>query len=109
MKVYGMLGLAAKKGSAVSGREACERAIKSGVAGLLVLAGDCAANTKKELYRIADGSNVDGVVFGACSELGRRIGKKKRSAVVVTDVNLARGILLLLGIAVNEYGGVKFG
>ena len=151
-KVYGLLGMAAKKGSLVSGSEACERALNKGVKGLLVLAGDSAEGTKAKFRKLAGissgvhedgapgenaddnagasasvdirgeiayenasagvsaGVNADVLVFGVGVELGRRIGKGDRSVMMVTDINMARGICALFGIADGILnGGVEFG
>jgi len=94
-----LLGLAAKKGSIVSGGDACERALKKGAGGLLIIAGDAAGNTRDRFAGLSRGGKADLLVFGARGELGRRIGKGDRSVVLVTDKGLAFGILELLGLA----------
>ena len=110
MKVYGLLGLAAKKGSVISGWEACERSIKKGAGGILILAGDSAAGTKDKFLRLSSYHDIMFLVFGSRSELGRRTGKRERSVMIVTDINLARGIRELFGFTFDENnGGVEFG
>ena len=106
MKIYGLLGLAARKGSVTSGSEACLHAIKNNAVGLLILAGDSAHNTRERFIRLSGDIGMGHIVFGSCSELGRRIGKEDRSVLLVTDNNLAHGIYTLLGIADGEKTGV---
>ena len=118
MKIYGLIGIAAKKGSIISGWSACTRELQKMRTGgtyicddrtILILAGDSAANTKKEFSRLSFGKCIDCLVFGSCSELGRRIGKRERSVMIVNDKGLARGIRQLLCIEADDNGGVKFG
>jgi ribosomal protein L7Ae-like RNA K-turn-binding protein len=139
MKIYGLLGIAAKKGSVVSGSDACIRALREAgnkkgatgspgapgnrktgsmaidsasgeyAKGLMVLAGDSSANTRQTFMRLAGDRDLDILLFGARSELGRRVGKGARSVMIVTDKGLARSIRALMGSAVLENGGVKFG
>ena len=105
-RVYGLLGLAAKKGSVVSGWEACERALKNGAGGLLILAGNSAAGTKERFRQLAYAGGNGAVVFGFGAEIGRRIGKGERSVLIVTDLNIERGIRVLLGITDGDKTGV---
>ena len=101
--------MAAKKGSVVSGGNACERALKYGADGIMILAGDSSGNTRERFERLSRSKGMELIVFGSRSELGRYIGKGERSVAILTDRGLARGIRVLLGIAADENGGVKFG
>jgi len=103
-RVYGLLGLAAKKGSVVSGGDACARALKNGAGGLMILAGDASANTRERFMRLAYGKNTDYIIFGACRELGRRVGKSERSVIIVTDKGLADSIRGQLDFAATITG-----
>jgi len=101
-----MLGLAARKRSVVSGSAACENVSGCGPGSLLIIAGDAAENTKERFKRRSEVLGIKYVVFGARSELGRRVGRGERSVMIVTDGDIARGICVLLGFAANESGGV---
>ena len=110
-----MIGLAAKKGAVASGTEACERELrkisgeklkKRSECALLILAGDSSKNTKDKFVRMSIDQGIEYIVFGTCSELGRRIGKGERSVMIVTDVGLARGIRRILEFVADENGGV---
>jgi len=115
IKAYGLIGLAAKKGSVVSGWSACESELRKipkarqsgkGKRFLVLLAGDSANNTKEKFMKLSMDRGVDYIVFGSCSELGRHIGKGERSILIVTDEGLARGIHELLRFVADENGGV---
>lgn len=110
-RIYGLLGLAAKKGSVISGSDACEGALKKGIGSLLILAGDSSANTKERFFRIVQKAlpadkTVEYVIFGNCFELGRRIGRGERSVMIVTDFGLSRGIFELLALPPENNTGV---
>jgi len=96
--VYGLLGLAAKRGAVVSGQEACAKAIRNKVSGLMILAADSSANTRERFINLSNENGGDYAVFGSQSELGKRIGKADRSVLIVTDLNFARGISAILQI-----------
>jgi len=102
-RVYGLIGIAAKKGSLISGWKACENAVMAGRQGLLILSGDSSAGTKERFLQMIKGNGTDTktglVVFGARGELGRRAGKGDRAILIITDTGLAESILKLLGIA----------
>ena len=110
-----MIGLAAKKGSIISGSSACERELKNasapymlkkGKRGLLILSGDSAMNTKDKFLRLSYSKGIDYLIFGSGNELGRRVGRGERSVMIVTDEGLARAIRDLFGHAAEENGGV---
>jgi predicted RNA-binding protein YlxR (DUF448 family)/ribosomal protein L7Ae-like RNA K-turn-binding protein len=108
-KAYGLLGLAAKKGSVISGGDACERALRGGSDGFLIVAEDASDNTKERFSRIVYGKGVERRIFGTCSELGKHTGKDERSVLIVTDQGIARGLALLMDGVAGENGGGKFG
>ena len=108
-RVYGLIGLAAKKRSIVSGGNACERVLKYGAGGTMIIAADASANTKGKFIRLSCINNMRYIIFGSRSKLGCRAGKGERSVLIITDEGLARAIRVLLGFADDENGGVRFG
>ena len=86
------LGLAQKAGKVASGDFAVRSALKSGKAKLLVVAEDAAPNSKKDMYYLAEVAGVEVVELLTRDELGYAIGKAKRTAVVITDINFAKMI-----------------
>ncbi len=87
------LGMAQKAGQAASGDVAVRGALKSGKAKLLVVAADCAPNTKKELYFLAEQANVQILESGTRAELGWAIGKAPRASVAIMDQNFAKMLI----------------
>ena len=91
-----MLGIATKAGKVVTGEFSTEKAIKTGKAYLVIVAGDASDNTKK---RFADSSafyHKNIITVGEKSELGRAIGKDDRSVLTVNDKGFAKKIAEML-------------
>ena len=86
------LGLAQKAGKVASGDFAVRSALKSGKAKLLVVAEDAAPNSKKDMYYLAEVAGVEVVELLTRDELGFAIGKAKRTALAITDLNFAKMI-----------------
>ena len=86
------LGLAQKAGKVASGDFAVRSALKSGKAKLLVVATDAAPNSKKDMYYLAEVAGVEVVELLTRDELGFAIGKAKRTALAITDLNFAKMI-----------------
>lgn len=89
-KAIRYLSLAAKAGKLVSGSDDCEKAIKKGRRGLLILASDAGGNAARRAATLA----ADRVGFFPCrytkSELSAAIGRGSAvSLVLVTDEGLA--------------------
>lgn len=87
------LGLAQKAGKTASGDLSVRGALKNGKAKVLVLATDAAPNSKKDMYFLAELAGVPVVELLTRDELGYAIGKAKRTAVAVTDINFANMLL----------------
>lgn len=88
-KELSLLGLAAKAGRIVSGEFATEKAVKSGKAYLVLVAGDASDNTKKSFTDMCTYYKVPFYMVGSKEELGNAIGKEYRASVGVTDSNFA--------------------
>ena len=86
------LGLAQKAGKVASGDFAVRSALKSGKAKLLVVAEDAAPNSKNDMYYLAEVAGVEVVELLTRDELGFAIGKAKRTALAITDLNFAKMI-----------------
>ncbi len=91
-KVFSMLGLATKAGKVVSGEFSTAKAIKSGKAYLVIVAGDASANTKKEFSDSCSYYQVPYAVYGTKETLGHCIGKEMRASLAVIDEGFGRGI-----------------
>ena len=91
-KAASLLSLAQKAGRIAGGSLAAEKAIKSGNAFLVILAGDASGNTRKKYSNMAAWYGVPLRELLDREELGRRIGKAERSVLAVTDENFAEAI-----------------
>lgn len=92
-KVYAMIGMAMKAGSMVSGEFACETAVKTGKAYLVVVPKDASLNTKKLFSNKTSFYGIPYVEFGTKEELGHAMGKDMRSSAAITDEGFAKAIL----------------
>ena len=70
-KVYGTLGLAMKAGKVVSGEFMTEKAIRDGMASLVIVAEDASANTKKKFKDSCSFYHVPCAFFGDKDTLGK--------------------------------------
>ena len=86
------LSLAQKAGKIASGDFAVRSALKSGKTKLLVVAGDTAPNTKKDLVFMAQAAKVPLLEALTRQTLGGAIGKGNRTAIAVLDDGLAEMI-----------------
>ncbi len=84
------LGLAQKAGKAVSGDFAVHAAFKGGRVRLLLVASDAAPNTKKDLYSLAADAQGPVEESMTVAAMGQAIGKGRRMAVAITDMNFAK-------------------
>ncbi|MGE4588526.1 MAG: L7Ae/L30e/S12e/Gadd45 family ribosomal protein [Acidaminococcaceae bacterium] len=83
------LGLAQKAGKIASGDFAVKSALKGGKVKLLIIASDASDNSKKDIYYMAGLYRVKTMEILSREQLGMAIGKAKRTAVAVLDVNFA--------------------
>lgn len=83
------LGLAQKAGKLASGDFAVKSALKGKKVKLLLLAHDAAENSKKDIYYLAELTGVKVIERLTREQLGMAIGKAKRTAIAVLDVNFA--------------------
>lgn len=93
-KLLNMIGLAKRAGKISTGTFICEKAIKSRIAKLVILACDASENTKKTIY---DGCKFYGAEVIEVSEmdaLGHAVGAGAPRAVIsINDNNFAKAIL----------------
>ena len=87
-----MIGIAAKSGNVVSGEFSTEKAVKSGLAYLVIVSEDASGNTTKMFTNMTSFYEVSLYQFGTKEELGRCIGKEFRASLAITDENLAKAV-----------------
>ncbi len=103
-KALGTLGLATRAGCVLSGEFMTEKAIRDGVAWLVIVAADSSANTKKKFANSCHYYRVPYVEFGDKESLGNAIGKSFRASLAVTDKGFAQSIGNKLDLEVTKYG-----
>lgn len=91
--VYAMIGMAMRARCVVSGEVACESAVKSMKAHLVIVPTDASFNTKKLFSNKTTFYGIPYVEFGTKNELGHAIGKDMRSSVAITDEGFAKAII----------------
>ncbi len=92
-KVRSLLSLAAKAGRLKSGEFSSEKAIKEGMASLVLVAEDASENTKKHFSDLCAYRNIPYQVYGNSAEIGRAIGKGFRMTIAVCDSGFASSIM----------------
>ncbi|QJD83334.1 YlxQ family RNA-binding protein [Cohnella herbarum] len=88
-KVLSRLGLATRAGKLISGEEVVLKAIRSGEAKLVLLAGDASDNTTKKISDKCNSYQVPLLVGFTRFELGSAVGKPERVLFAVTDRGFA--------------------
>lgn len=91
-RALSMLGLAEKARKVVSGEFSVEKAIKTGMAWLVIVSTDASDNTKKSFSNMCEFYQCDLCFYGTKEELGNAIGKQFRASVAITDENLANAV-----------------
>ena len=94
-RIQGYLGLAARARLLVSGEFMTEKAIKSGKAHVVLIAGDASDNTKKKFLNMCEFYEVPCFVSADRETLGHTIGRQTRASVAVTDEKLAKEVIRL--------------
>lgn len=103
-KVLGILGLAMKAGTVLSGEFMTEQAIRSGEAKLVIVASDASDNTKKKFRNSCQFYHVPYAQWGEKEVMGNAIGKQFRASLAVTDKGLAKSIGNNLDLEVTTHG-----
>lgn len=96
-KIMSLVGLAMKAGKVKSGEFATEKAVKSGLAYLVIVSESASDNTKKKFGNMCLYYEVPISYFGSKEELGGAIGKEFRASLAVVDENFAKAIQKEMG------------
>ncbi|MGN0155232.1 MAG: L7Ae/L30e/S12e/Gadd45 family ribosomal protein [Lachnospiraceae bacterium] len=91
-KALSMLGLATKAGKTVTGEFSTEKAVKEGMAYIVLVASDASDNTKKKFRNMCNYYHVTMRVFSDKISLGNACGKEFRASLAVTDAGLAKAV-----------------
>ena len=99
-KVMGLLSMAAKAGKVASGGFMTEKALQTGEACLVIIAGDASANTREKFTNKSHYYDVPVKVCGTGETRGRQIGKESRMTLAILDKGFADGIIKALSMEV---------
>ena len=91
-RILSGLSLAQKAGQIASGEFAVEKAVKSYLAFLVIVASDASDNTKKKMRNMTTYYKTPLYFFATKDELGGCIGKEYRSMVAVLNEGFATSI-----------------
>mgnify|MGYP002512957260 CR=1 FL=1 len=91
-KILSLAGLAMKAGKVASGEFATEKAVKSGLARLVLVAEDASDNTKKMFANMCDYYNVPLYYYSDKETLGAAIGRRYRASLALTDEGFAKTV-----------------
>ena len=94
-RIRGYMGLAARAGRIESGEFSTEKAVKSGKAHVVFIAGDASENTRKKFFNMCEYYKVPVFELADREQLGHIIGRQFRASLAVTDAKLAAAILSL--------------
>ena len=87
-----MIGMATKAGKVVSGEFSTEKAVKTGMAWLVIVSEAASENTKKMFRNMCTFYKVPMYVYGTKEDLGHCIGKEFRASLAVTEEGFAKSI-----------------
>lgn len=91
-KILSLAGLAMKAGKVASGEFATEKAVKSGLARLVLVAENASDNTKKMFANMCDYYKVPLYFYGDKETLGAAIGRQFRASLALTDEGFAKAV-----------------
>ena len=97
-RILSLAGLAMKAGKVASGEFATEKAVKSGLARVVLVAGDASDNTKKMFTNMCTHYKVPIYLFGTKDELGHAMGQEFRASLSVEDAGFAKSMAELMNI-----------
>lgn len=102
-KVLSRLGLATRAGKLISGEEVVLKAVRSGEAKLVILAGDASDNTTKKIKDKCNSYSVPLVIGFTRFDLGSAVGKPERVLFAVTD----KGFADMLAVGWGQHSEVE--
>lgn len=91
-RILNMIGLAQKAGKIASGEFSTEKAVKTGKAYRVIVAGDSSDNTKKMFSDMCTFYNVPIHFFSEKEIIGHAIGKEFRASLAILDEGFAKTI-----------------
>lgn len=108
-KIFSLLGLATRSRNVVSGEFMTEKAVKSGMAVLVIVGTDASDNTKKMFTDMCEFYHKPIYIYGTKDELGHAMGKEMRASLAITDKGFAESMMKQLETWKQENGGSEHG
>ncbi|GMV06661.1 MAG: hypothetical protein AMXMBFR53_29370 [Gemmatimonadota bacterium] len=93
-----LLGLARRAGSVAPGTDAARRAVRSGEARLILMAGDASSVQMDKIRSSMRNRPIPWGTLGDRATLGAAVGRGPTSAVAITAVSLAKALERVLGL-----------
>jgi ribosomal protein L7Ae-like RNA K-turn-binding protein len=103
-KALRLIGLGVRARNAVVGVDRVRDAAKNGTLYLAAVAPDASAHSQDKVRPLLAAKRVRVLDVFSSADLGHVAGREGAAAVGVTDRNLARGILMALGVALGDLG-----
>lgn len=103
-KALRLIGLGVRARNAVVGVDRVRDAAKNGTLYLAAVAPDASVHSQEKVRPLLAARRVRVVDVFSAADLGQVAGREGTAAVGVTDPNLARGILMALGVALGDLG-----
>lgn len=112
MEALRLLGLARRAGAVVSGTEATRRALRRGVARLVLMASDASSTQLHKVRSALRNRPIPRAILGDRVTLGGAVGQGAVSAVAVTTESFAEELRRSLGLVAagappNELEGIE--
>lgn len=104
-RMLGLVGLAMRAGSVVSGSEMVGKAARRGEVEFILVAGDASDNIRDRIIGAARAAGIAWACMLSRESLGSRIGKSDRSVIGIKNAELAGGIRSLAGKYENVIKG----
>lgn len=95
-KGLNLISLAQKAGKVKTGEYLSVKALKDGMASLLIVAEDTSDKSKERIKYMCDMFSCPCVVFGTKAELGHFTGKKEKSVICLTDDGFKEAFLKIV-------------
>lgn len=92
-KILSLIGLATKAGKTMSGEFSTEKAVKTGVACVVLVSEEASENTRKKFQNMCTFYEVPLYFYGTKLEFGAAMGKEFRASLAVTDPGLSNAII----------------
>ena len=95
-KVLNLVSLAKKAGEVYAGEYLTTKAVKEGMAELVIIANDTSEKSKERILSLCKYLEARAVIYGEKETLGHFTGNRDKSVISINDEGFAKAILKLL-------------